>query len=689
MSQKMLIDAKQNAEIRVAIIDNEVLTELDCQNLAKRPTKGNIYLARVVRVEPSLQAAFLDYGGLKHGFLPFSEIHPDYYQLPVSDRKRLIEELEAVSKHHSEDDVAHFDEGALIDDSHEDDEEVISLNTSVIDEIDEDEQDHRVEVYKRYKIQEVIRKDQIILIQIDKEERGNKGAALTSYISIAGRYCVLMPNSTKCGGVSKKIEDAKDRGRLKTLTKEITKELELSGAMIVRTAGAGQTKEDIKRDAQYLKYVWDKVRKAVIKSNAPAFIHEEGNAIKKALRDLYNENIGEIWVEGEEAYKEAKEFIKVFLTKHTGKLKHYTANVPIMHKYGVEAQIAGLYDSHVMLKSGGYLVINQTEALVAIDINSGKATSERNVESTALRTNMEAASEIARQLKLRDLSGLIVIDFIDMSEIRHKKSVEKALKDALSGDKAKIQVGRISHFGLLEMSRQRLKHSFFEMNTVACEHCMGIGRIRHNEASAIAILRAIRNEITSPGGEIKVSACASIISYMLNNMRQELLDLENLLQGKVILVVDDSTGSSGFFIERSTHKVDKAQEALSTMDVEPMDMLDAQDSPLKKRKRKKKIKGKNRDASAAADADTIEQPDILNDNDLQRENPENVVYLDEEVKSTPKESKRRRPKKRFAEREFKNRTEVQPEDEKIEDDMVARREANQSLLKEIWKRIVD
>jgi ribonuclease E len=706
----MLIDAAHADEIRVATVKDNILDELDYQSSKKKSTKGNIHLAKITRVEPSLQAAFVEYGSNKHGFLPFSEIHPDYYQIPVSDREKLLEEIREArninieSKSKAEQSLDENSENNT-------DVEVTSLNIPSV-EFSEDEHNDSVEFYKRYKIQEVIKKDQVVLIQVEKEERGNKGAALTTYISIAGRYCVLMPNSTKHGGISRKISDSQDRERLKAIAKEMTLSLSGGGAVIIRTAGAHKTKVEIKRDCTYLQKLWDNIRDHTIKSNAPTFIHEEGGVIKKAIRDLYDTDVEEILIQGDEAFKEAKEFMQLLLPKHVGKVRKHNGKVPIFSKFGIEKQVAELYGHQVALRSGAYLVINQTEALVSIDVNSGRSTSERNVENTAYRTNLEAAKEIARQLRLRDLSGLIVIDFIDMEEGRHKRAVEKQLKEALASDKAKIQVSSISHFGLLEMSRQRIKQSFMESNTEVCDHCQGRGRIRQVEASSLAILRAVENEISAEVSEITISASSALISYLFNNRRSELLKIDAAFKGKILYAIDESAGGDGFFIDKKRFSKDViAKEALSKIDDATIEQVTQEaeiEEPEEEIVEGPRNKDRNRDFKNRGRRDNkFKIKRSHHESPAQTENAE--VFEEEIMAMTPVENNhegaspsRKKWKKPYSnDRKKPNRNkdvpphlEVADESElraenEFESQMAERRKANQSLLKEIWKKIVD
>ncbi|HVY34282.1 MAG TPA: ribonuclease E/G, partial [Caulobacteraceae bacterium] len=442
MSKRMLIDAAHAEETRVVVVDGNRIEEFDFESRSRKQLRGNIYLAKVTRVEPSLQAAFIEYGGNRHGFLAFNEIHPDYYQIPVADREALMrEEAEEEDDHHPI--AAHDEDGDGGETGGEDEDDVMG----------EELARRRRRLMRRYKIQEVIKRRQIMLVQVVKEERGNKGAALTTYMSLAGRYCVLMPNTARGGGVSRKIVSATDRKRLKTMIQSL--DTPEGMGLIVRTAGAKRTKAEIKRDYEYLMRLWENIREMTLHSIAPALIYEEEDLVKRAIRDMYDKDLEGIIVEGEAGYREAKEFMRMLMPSQAKKITAYREPTPLFIKAKVEDYLAQIYSPVVPLKSGGYLVINQTEALVAVDVNSGKATRERNVEATALKTNMEAAEEAARQLRLRDLAGLIVIDFIDMEEAKNNRAVEKKLKDCLKDDRARIQMGKISMFGLMEISRQR------------------------------------------------------------------------------------------------------------------------------------------------------------------------------------------------------------------------------------------
>ncbi|WP_313476010.1 Rne/Rng family ribonuclease, partial [Agrobacterium pusense] len=605
MADKMLIDASHEEETRVVVVRGNRIEEFDFESEHKKQIRGNIYLAKVTRVEPSLQAAFVDYGGNRHGFLAFAEIHPDYYQIPLADRQALLKAeaedhrrsddfesadapepaapmidlsqvdqpdvgivsasettetvvteeaapvVEAVSEEaavevvaeeapaeeekpkkrvrrprakkktaeeiaaeaadaSSEDDGSTGGEMAAMVDTDTISEEVEGLRRGNDDDDDDDDDHHEKEVIesvgaedameevpdrvarkprKQYRIQEVIKRRQILLVQVAKEERGNKGAALTTYLSLAGRYSVLMPNTARGGGISRKITQPTDRKRLK----EIARDLEVPQGMgvILRTAGANRTRVEIKRDFEYLMRLWENVRTLTLNSTAPCLVYEEGSLIKRSIRDLYNKDISEIIVSGEEGYREAKDFMKMLMPSHAKVVQPYRDIHPIFSRSGIEAQLDRMLQPQVTLKSGGYLIINQTEALVSIDVNSGRSTREHSIEETALTTNLEAAEEVARQLRLRDLAGLVVIDFIDMEEKRNNRAVEKKLKDCLKNDRARIQVGRISHFGLLEMSRQRIRASVLESTTQVCQHCGGTGHVRSESSIALHVLRGV------------------------------------------------------------------------------------------------------------------------------------------------------------------------------------------------------
>ncbi|PWL17985.1 ribonuclease E/G [Falsochrobactrum shanghaiense] len=630
MSNKMLIDASHPEETRVIVTRGNKIEEFDFESEHKKQLKGNIYLARVTRVEPSLQAAFVEYGGNRHGFLAFSEIHPDYYQIPVADRLALLEAEAKAARDEDEDEepraktdrsrrhrrrgrrdgqngdspaeaagnglpaaepvgpafenyvpgtpaISLLQNGDVVseaiengdddDDSDGDngdseDDVVESVGSEdAMEELPTPSRTHR----RQYNIQEVIKRRQIILVQVVKEERGNKGAALTTYLSLAGRYSVLMPNTARGGGISRKITNPQDRKRLK----EIVKELEVPQGMgvILRTAGANRTKAEIKRDYEYLMRLWENVRSLTLQSTAPALVYEEGSLIKRSIRDLYNKDIAEILVSGENGYREAKDFMRMLMPSHGKVVQPYRETVPVFTRYGVEAQLDRMLQPQVTLKSGGYLIINQTEALVAIDVNSGRSTREHSIEDTALQTNLEAAEEVARQLRLRDLAGLIVVDFIDMEEKRNNRAVEKKIKECLKDDRARIQVGRISHFGLLEMSRQRIRASVLESTMQVCPHCGGAGHIRSNSSMALHIIRGIEDYLLRHSGyDIVVRTPAASALYVLNHKRELLAELEGRFGAAISIDADESVGQQQFVIDKGG----PSTRPVAPMPVQPM-----------------------------------------------------------------------------------------------------------------------
>ena len=521
MAKTMLIDAAHPEETRVAVLDGNRVEDFDFETQSRKQLRGNIYLAKVTRVEPSLQAAFVEYGGNRHGFLAFPEIHPDYYAIPVADQDSIKAELAAA-------------EAAAAEDGEDEDEDAI------------DERRRRI-LTRRYKIQEVIRRRQIMLIQVVKEERGNKGAALTTYLSLAGRYCVLMPNTGRGGGISRKITQATDRKRLKKIAVEL--DVPQGQGLIIRTAGAKRTKTEIKRDYEYLSRAWETIRDETLKSVAPALIYEESSLVKRAIRDLYDKDVDEIHVDGEPAYKEAKDFIRMLMPSHAKRVHLWRDPTPIFAKHGVEKQLESIYTPAVTLKSGGYIVINQAEALVAIDVNSGRATRERNIEQTALKTNLEAADEAARQMRLRDLAGLIVIDFIDMEESKNDRAVEKRMKDNLRFDRARVQMGKISGFGLLELSRQRRRTGVLEGTSHICEHCQGAGRVRSVESASLALLRALDDASAKQQGRmLETRTTADVALYLLNEKRDALAAIEANRRVRVRVGADSRFNAGDFEI---------------------------------------------------------------------------------------------------------------------------------------------
>ena len=542
MSKLMLIDAVHPEETRVALVADGRVDDFDFEAAGKRQLRGNIYLAKVTRVEPSLQAAFVEYGGNRHGFLAFSEIHPDYYQLPQEDREALLrEEAELAAAEAAEEDDDAIAAGEVAETS--DTDEAVSEALDDADAEDDDDEDEdtaeaqddesaeprkrrkRIHPSRRYKIQEVIRRRQVMLIQVVKEERGNKGAALTTYLSLAGRYCVLMPNTPRGGGISRKISTASDRKRLKTITRNL--DVPAGMGLIVRTAGAKRTKSDIKRDFDYLQKLWDSIRENTFNSMAPSLINEEGGLVHRAMRDLYDKDVEEVLIQGPAAYREAKDLARLLMPSHARRVKQWKDPSPLFVAKRVEEQLDSIFSPVVKLKSGGYLVINQTEALVAIDVNSGKSTRGRNIEQTATQTNLEAAEEACRQMRLRDLAGLVVIDFIDMDENKNNRSVEKRMKDCLSLDRARVQNGRISQFGLMEISRQRRRTGVLESSSAPCGSCNGTGRQRSIESAALQLLRAIEARVTGGGLlSLAVDAPGDVALYLLNNKRDAIAEVE-------------------------------------------------------------------------------------------------------------------------------------------------------------------
>lgn len=648
MAKRMLIDATQPEEVRVAVISGNRLEELDFESASRRQLKGNIYLAKVVRVEPSLQAAFVDYSGNRHGFLAFNEIHPDYYRIPVADRAALIAEEEAFAKAARQADVLAEDEeedleregktvapnAALVSEAAADENRAEASNPDDVrvepdvgeaapepavetvggEEIDEEAAKRRVPS-RRYKIQEVIKRRQVMLVQVAKEERGTKGAALTTRLSLAGRYCVLMPNTGRGGGISRKITNPADRKRLRAIIESLN--IPEGMSLIVRTAGSKRTKAEIRRDYEYLLRLWDDIRKLTLKSKAPALIHEEANLIKRSIRDLYTRDMDEVLVEGEEGYRTAKAFVRTLMPSHAKRVQPYRdPMIPLFHRYQIESQIDAIHNPVVRLKSGGYIVINQAEALVAVDVNSGRATRERNIEETALKTNLEAADEIARQLRLRDLAGLVVIDFIDMEIPKNHRAVERRLKEAMKNDRARIQLGRISPFGLLELSRQRMRPSLFEISTERCPQCGGAGVIRSTESTALHVLRTIEEEgIRKRSAEVAVYVPTDVGLYILNQKRRMLNDIEQRYGFSVIVNSDDSLVPPDFRIEtvkgeRGAGAVRAAEAEEEAPEIEPaglaapaaVEEAPEEEKAGRKRRRRGKRGGRRRSRKAARTA---------------------------------------------------------------------------------------
>ncbi len=650
MTKRMLIDGTHPEEVRVVITSANRLEEYDVETSTKRQLKGNIYLAKVTRVEPSLQAAFVDFGGDRHGFLAFNDIHPDYFQIPVEDREALVaaenaeggneataqalvDEIDSTVEDISETERPDADEGDPVEDEPEasiaesagtPEADTVATEPVEEDAPEPDPEEPEAEAEdsgetaqadaaaaeaaedgsepetgegeetagekkpsssrrrrrgrrrgdsegngesrppssrsRRYKIQEVIKRNQIILVQVVKEERGNKGAALTTYISLAGRYCVLMPNTARGGGISRKITNPNARRKLKKIIEDL--EIQNGMGVIMRTAGTERSKAEIRRDFEYLSRTWDDVRDRTFSSIAPTLVYEDASLIKRAIRDLYTRDVEEVLVDGVDAYQTAKKFMRMMMPSHAKRVQRYReAGVPLFHRHQIEGQLDAIHSADVQLKSGGYIVIQATEALVSIDVNSGRSTRERNIEETALGTNVEAAEEIARQLRLRDLAGLVVIDFIDMQETRHLRQVERRLKEAMKSDRARIQIGRISGFGLLELSRQRLRPSLQEASTQTCPHCRGAGFIRSTESMALQVLRALEEEGARPNlSEVTVSIPSSVALYVLNNKRAVLSDIENRYGFRITLLGDDSVVSPDMRIERVRAPASDADE---------------------------------------------------------------------------------------------------------------------------------
>jgi len=563
MAKKILVDGVYPDETRIAIVENGRLEDFDYNTASKKTIKGCIYLAKVTRVEPSLQAAFIDYGNDKHGFISFAEIHPDYYNIPIQDKQQILEQVKMNNSAIIEDIVndssssdAEFTKDEEISseelesqDRYEEDESVSVKDEVEIPSVDENYLERVKKQYiEKYKIQEVIKRNQILLVQAIKEERGNKGASFTTYISLAGRYCVIMPNSNSLGGISRKIANSEDRRRLKVVVDEINNNNSIS--VIIRTIGQSRKKEEILQDYDYLVKLWESIKEKTFSSNAPAFIHAEDDIIKRIIRDLYDDKTDEILIQGKDVFNSACKISSIMVASADVKIREYKEKIPIFSRFRIDEQIANLYNQIVYLESGGYIVINHTEALIAIDINSGKATSERNIEETATKTNIEAAREIARQVKLRNLSGLIVIDFIDMVEARNRRSVERTMKDMFYNDKAKIQISHISSFGLMEMSRQRMKPSFLESNTVICTHCNGKGVTRSSEANALMILRTIENEVCKTRSQkLNIYAHPESIMYLLNYKRANIVEIEAKYNIFLIFHQDVQISVDSFAIE--------------------------------------------------------------------------------------------------------------------------------------------
>ena len=730
MTTRMLIDARHPEETRVAVLKGNRIDEFDFESAEHKQIKGNIYLAKVTRVEPSLQAAFVDFGGNRHGFLAFSEIHPDYYQIPKEDREALLAEEAAHAEEEAalraiaegEEDFVGDDElgESLADDLagtshdlHDDDDDefggVMEVDTSEKDDVATIEDGHvdgafdhdneeaaegedngdsrrrgrgrrrqagsgnrghakeadelrakRMALRRRYKIQDVIQRRQVLLVQVVKEERGNKGAALTTYLSLAGRYCVLMPNSSHGGGISRKINSGADRKRLKGIIAEM--DLPKSMGCIVRTAGLQRTKTEIKRDFDYLARLWDEIRERTLGSVAPALIHSDSDLIKRAIRDIYNREIEDVVVEGEHGYRAARDFMKLLMPSHAKRVKQYADPVPLFQRYGAEDQLTAMYDPEVQLKSGGYIVINPTEALVSIDINSGRSTKEHGIEATALNTNLEAAREIARQLRLRDMAGLVVIDFIDMEYNSNIRKVEKAMKDALKDDRARIQVGRISSFGLMEMSRQRLRTGVLEATTRSCPHCDGVGLVRTASSAGLSALRLIEEEAAKGRGSvISLFASTEAAVYLLNAKRADLAEIEHRYAVRVEVLPEGENegakmrvGSSGprpefvprfepLALEEDDDDLIEDEEEIESEERSSEDSEEERDKPRRKRRRRG---GRDRDRDetprAENDDETADAGDDEGDSEGEEDDDRTAAERTEDGEAPRKRRRRGR-----------------------------------------------
>ena len=616
MTKRMLIDASHPEETRVVVADGTRIEELDFESSAKRQLRGNVYLARVTRVEPSLQAAFVEYGGNRHGFLAFSEIHPDYYQIPYEDRMALLEaeEADALADAKDEDEEAEktaqasSNDDAATSDDMDDDTDTDDEDDAAAEQAEPAKKRRRSSSRRRYKIQEVIKRGQILLIQVVKEERGNKGAAMTTYLSLAGRYCVLMPNTPRGGGISRKIANGPDRKRLKTIVADL--KVPSGIGVIVRTAGAKRTKPEIKRDYEYLSRLWETIRDKTLKSIAPSLIHEEGDLVKRSIRDLYDKDISEILVQGDEAYKDAKSFIKMLMPSHAKNVKAYKETIPLFLRYNIESQLEDSLSSLVQLKSGGYLVIHPTEALVSIDVNSGRSTKERNVERTALKTNLEAVDEVARQMRLRDLAGLVVIDFIDMDENKNNRAVERRMKEALSRDRARVQTGRISQFGLMEISRQRRRRSLLDASTISCPHCSGVGRQRSTESTALRALRAVAETgVRGKAARIRLRITPDVALYMINEKRNRLQEIEQTYNMFVELYADGELLKPDFTIDVLESRTSETGDPMTEIEKEHKRERQESDREAAKAKKKKTSDDKDKKDSEAERSESVSEDD--------------------------------------------------------------------------------
>lgn len=613
MTEKMLIDAAHSEETRVVVMRGNQIEEFDFESENKLPIRGNIYLAQITRVEPSLQAAFVEYGGNRQGFLAFNEIHPDFYQIPLADREELLQAQAQAHKEADEDGDDFIPSETGKDENGDTDAPGMDVEDLGGDAHEEASRSRNLrELSRKYKIQEVIKRRQVILVQAVKEERGNKGAALTTYLSLAGRYCVLMPNTAKGGGVSRKIGNVKDRKKLKSIIEKL--DVPQGMGLIIRTAGSQRTAAEVKRDFEYLMRMWKNIRDLTLESSAPSLVYEEGSLIKRSIRDLYHKDVEEILIQGEDSYKNAKEYMKLLMPSHARKIKLFKKDEALFQESGIEDQLSAMFNPTVRLPSGGYLVINPTEALVAVDVNSGRATKEYSVEKTALKTNLEAATEIARQMRLRDLAGLLVIDFIDMAENKNNRAVERRLKDALKKDRARIQVGKISPFGLLEMSRQRMRAGVLEGSSNHCSHCNGTGMVRSIESRALHVLRMIEQEAVNLKDQdektVEVQVPRKVAEYILNHKRAHLVNIETNSGCEVIVSVNNMLNE----MEMSLSSALSPDGTHMRMDGNPEQPPGGEDDS-RGRKRRKRRRGNGHDNARDMPQETVGEADESADGD--------------------------------------------------------------------------
>lgn len=642
----MLIDATHMEETRVAIVDaSHTLMDYDFNSSLKKTIKGNIYLAKIARVEPSLQAAFVDYGNMRHGFLAFNEIHPDYFRIPMSDREELQKEILTITQtsDHGED---------PLEESATDEDDTFNDKGPHL----EDSGKRRfASLHRRYKIQEVLKKGQIVLVQAIKEERANKGAALTTFLSLPGRYCVFMPNSPKSGGISRKISNQNDRSRLKKSLSALN--LPQGMGLIVRTAGKDRTRTEIKKDAEYLMRLWNDIRETTLASVAPSLIYQEDDIIKRAIRDMYSKDVDEILVEGDEGYKNAKTFMKTLMPSHGKKIKHYKQETcSLFHAHTLEEQIDNLHHAQVSLPSGGSIVLHPTEALVSIDVNSGKSTRERHIEETAFKTNLEAAVEIARQVRLRDLAGLIVIDFIDMDEPRNIAAVERRVKESFKQDRARVQMGRISSFGLFELSRQRLNPSILEVSAQSCSHCKGTGYVRSTESLSMHILRSLEDMCLKHAARtLTVNVSTPVAFYLFNYKRSTLNTIENRHHVQIIIQTDDHLGPENFTIQQENQE--KTLEA-------PLDEI--VDDKKQRRTRRRSKKKTEEDSAPQENVSPVNTPPSLPSESSKEEKPLSA-------------SARRRRRKKLAMAEAKKQSEETQAPDKVHEDQARKQKKHKAI----------